>query len=1005
MAIREEKNYKDSNLSTKFTYHLLSPLDRTKEEIGKWGNHMSKYRMFIEQYFDDLVECLEENNLIDEVNLIHNLPDIDQQVQHDMGIISGLEVPVKSKLNYLGVYYALKLVQMNIRGIDFLRAQLQLQEPLKVYEKYMRELGWRFRAVTAAFLDNIMKIHALELEFPDFTLVSVGTRADQDDIDVAIITETDENADQIDRLFSRINKTMTKFSSPLHFHIAESLDNNKFSSTIVELKDFVLRNISNFVVVTEILSAKRILGSEKSMVKFEQEVINLFYPQYSEDYRYHEAYLRIILGETNLYLARSLSTEFIHPKNDALRMVKGLLSVLKTRYGIVKKNAWSIIDRLKEEDTKHWDIYTAIGESLAFFETVRFLYMLYGIQEEMIVLNVKETRENLQRVGEIMGIGPYGAVSCIDHLLMKYYEHLNRIKKIAEILMDECKVYLGRITAFKNVLVTGKGNIALEFARHLQFFQGSRYWEDLFKLFNEDQANLIKEFARNYLELPDRKRRYIIRTLFSSLETSFDGLLKFIIYLDVVQDDRDLTRVHQEFVKNFFSYLSYADNSIELFLRFFKRFPVLMNRFLIKLDKKQVNYIIENVLPEQDKINVEYTQAVYLIKCLKSILEIYGYGSWHFRKYFQRISSTNPDLIQNLGQDEQIEEVCAGIFADVSRTADRSTQKELLGQFYDLEFIHTGLKAIRGRPYQEVANAYIGFTETYLRSLFDVCKLEIESIQNKTIGGEDQFLLCTVGSNARGSSYNDDLDLVAILDSDDPELFYSYNKILSKISREIVKRGLIPQFRFADYLGNYVTRIYEIQELLNKYYPSDFIEISQIIEAKPIVSSVRMIKVLYDTITKPYILNNWKYYARKMVKEIKARKENIQGFKYDIKESPGGIRDIEMLLLIFKARYDLKTFSSIDTLTEITEIDQKNSEYWEKLYQPLCMFKELRQLMRLTVAMDNVINFSELCQSVRFLQCDNQEYRKKELEEMYLDYLEISGNCIDKIISNLESEL
>lgn len=963
---------------------------------------MRKYRIFIDKFYSPLCQALDRNNLRDGIHLVHNLSDVGNQAIQEMLTISSItDVSFKEKINFLGVYYNLKLVQLNITSIDFLRAQVRTEERVKVYIKFMRDLGWKFRELTRSFLQTLFDINIAEYgyDYSDFLISSVGTRADQDDIDVAVITEK-LNAKDLDKLLSQLNRVMIKFATPLHFHIAESFGFNRLYASIDEYKKFIMKNISNFVVITEILGSKKIIGSKRIETRFREEVLNLFYPQYSRDSRFHEAYLRIILGETEIYLSRKIKKTFIHPKNDALRMIKGLLTILKTRYSITKTNAWSILERLKQEDLKNWNVYSTLGESLAFFETIRFLYMNYSIQEERIMLDFEENRKTLEEIGYLMGIESIGAISPVDHLLAKYYEHLNRVKKVIRILLDDCKKYLGRISSVKNVLVDNDTNIAWNFAKHSAFFKGSRFWEDIIENFIRDDCLILKKFSKDFLLLSEKKRKLISDNLFSWLDTSFDGLLTFITYLDILKNDKELKEVRNIFLDVFFNKLNNLDLKKEYLLRFLKKNPKLINRFLRELNSKQILFLLDNVFITNIKqIHLEQKQADEYEINFKSILEIYGYGSWHFRKFFQRIIKLNPALIKMLGYSENIDEICAGIFAEVPRKNNRKDQKRLLGQFYDLEFIHTGLKAIRGEDYLITAENYISFTESYINSLLDICQLEVENINNTTIRSKDVFAVFTVGSTARGSSYNDDLDLLILLDSEDPDIFRSYNKIISKFNREIVKRGIIPQYRFADHFGNYVSKVSEVVDLLSTKYEGDYVERSQLLEAKPIESSKKMKKIFYDKLIKPFIFDDLDYYIEGMVFEIKSRYNEYKDNLFDIKEAPGGIKDIEMLLLIYKAFYELTDCSSLDLINSIIEIDKENIKIWMSLKRILLEFKKLRQFMRLTVAMDNQLDFDDLYKSARILGYSNIPNGADLMKNRYLSNLRMTKLNIDILLS------
>ncbi len=924
---------------------------------------MRKYAYFIENNYESLVDELTKNNLSDEVHLSHSLPDFDKQLTREMSAIAGLDIETPEKIKHLGTYYALKLVQLNIRTIDFIRPAVIKSDPLKTYENFMREIGWKFRSLTSIFFSNIVPILSAGLDVPEFIIASVGTRTDMDDIDVAVITQTRKTGD-LDKLLSRINKVVTKYGTALHFHLAESIDNGKYSATIGEFIEFAEKNLTNFVFITEIIGAKRIYGPERLMESFEREVLYIFYPDFAPDIRFHEAYLRQILGEIRVYLNRDVRTEYINPKNDALRMIKALITVQKTRYGIYKKNPWGILDKLKYHDSKNWDIYKAIGESLAFIETFRFLFMLYGAQEEQIYLDVPDNIGTLKKIASIMGIDSIGAVSCLDHFLIRYYDHLRRVKKIVEFMLEDCREYLKRITLINEILSENKGNLAVNFAKNSGIFKGSDFWDDILEAFSGEDFRLLRIFAEDYMSLDERARKIILRGLFTRIESSFDGFASFIVLLGELKNEEAADFVRSDFLRYLVNSFEKEPHLLFSLVGFFEKKYIELCLLLEEIDRESLRKI-KTIFGNLKEDFSEKTLKKSKNENFKNVLNIYAEGSRYFRKYFQKILVSDPWIIKLIESEDKIEDICSGIFAEISRTVNRQQQKALLTRYYDLKFLNIGIEAISGKPYDEISREFIELNDNYLVTLFDVCFLELEEQKSLRLKGEDLFMFFVVGSLARESSFNDDIDLLVLLDSEDPELFLSYNKILSRMSREIVRTGTMAQFRLADRFGTYVTKLSDLKMLLTGDSSDTFIEKSQILESKFMTGSEILLEKFAHEIVENEIFDKWKDFADKMLEEVKNRHAENPGFIYNVKESAGGIKDIEMILLVFKAKYRIIFKYGNELAEELSMKDKSISGKIETTAVYLKQLREIRQFMRLTVAKTNVVDPVELSRNFK----------------------------------------
>ncbi|GAH04571.1 unnamed protein product, partial [marine sediment metagenome] len=285
-------------------------------------------------------------------------------------------------------------------------------------------------------------------------------KADQDDIDVGIIDDGTKDRERFNRAIASISQEMLKFAISFHFHLSEHIGCQHYSASIDEYKKVLKHEIRDFVIINEMLSGAIIIGSEKIFEKYQKEIIDRYFYHPQGDNRYNEGYLRGILGEVSSLLARPISSTYISFKEDALRVIKSIISAKKTVFNIEKVNCWDIIDDLKTRDTKMYHEYNALERSLTFFEIFRYIYQLFVTQDEEVILE-DASLKNIRRVARVLGYSDIGKCRAEEYLLMHYYEHIQNIRSIVPVLLNDIKRHLESNSIFVPMFKLGyQGNIA-----------------------------------------------------------------------------------------------------------------------------------------------------------------------------------------------------------------------------------------------------------------------------------------------------------------------------------------------------------------------------------------------------------------------------------------------------------------------------------------------------------------------------------------------------------------
>ncbi|MDZ7260636.1 MAG: hypothetical protein ONB05_00750, partial [candidate division KSB1 bacterium] len=165
---------------------MPSPFTKLKDRVRLLGNHHQKYLRTIELHHEALIEKLETKGLIDQVHLWKSAPNLSEE----MNTIVEVGETLEQKLAFLGCYYAMQFLHTNLRSIDVLMLNLTTTaDRLAVYQNFMRGIGSEFRLLTAHYMAKLLDLFIPEDQRPEFALLGVGTRADQDDIDIGIIDD------------------------------------------------------------------------------------------------------------------------------------------------------------------------------------------------------------------------------------------------------------------------------------------------------------------------------------------------------------------------------------------------------------------------------------------------------------------------------------------------------------------------------------------------------------------------------------------------------------------------------------------------------------------------------------------------------------------------------------------------------------------------------------------------------------------------------------------------
>ncbi len=962
-----------------------------EDKTIEFGNHYRKYLQIVKTNMHHLIQRLEENKKRDVVHIIHPSYDFAGELR----CIAETGSDTRDKIRLMGTFFALQFLHFNRQALDLLRLDILSANTDKtpVYKKFMRSVGNTFRMFTAHFISELMNMLIDPKTCPDFVILGVGTKADQDDIDVGIVDDGRGDRKCLNRVIARISQEMVRFASSFHFHLSEHIGDHYYSATIEEYKQTLAHGIKDYVIINEMLSAAPIAGSQHIFERFKSEITDRYFYHPGGDNKYHEGYLRGIVGEITNFLEKPISSSCINLKDDGLRLTKNIICALKTIHAVHAVNAWDIIDELKQKNAQRYQEYCALERSLTFFEIFRYLYQQFVTQTEEIVLD-DNALLNIRRIAHALGYTDIGQCHAEQHLLVHYYEHVQNVRTVVPHFVDDIRAHFMNTSAFTHIFdPRHKGNMAEDFIRQFTFFQGTSFWDDIFDALSEPHT--LKKFVSDVDALTPTQRKNIIREYIDLLKYDIYTLLNLLVLLGSYEDSMSIFKDMNEFlikhadtIPDFVRNLAYVAN----------RFPHLFNKYFALNDQTGLDVYIR--LFTTNKYEKDIAQ---IIQRLERMLRLHRDCSTFFKRYFMRSFDRYPNAIPMIENPARLKEFSDGIYSDIASVRSFKDKKEKLGDFYDFEVTRVGLKTLSGTSVEETNAEFTEFSDLYVNVLFDVCRGEIDTQYPRRIITDDLLAIFSAGGHAREQAFDDDYDIIVMLNTDNTEILEYSNKIISKMNQEIIKRGTIPHHRFADIVGRYVVLLSELERLLSEDRPDIFIEKSQILGARLTIGSHRFEQEFNERVVQRFIFDQKDTYIAQMIDEMTSRQmatgDSVMAVENNIKECAGGLRDIEMMMLIIKARFEITTPVNAELFMSIAENHKELRKDVLTLLQNCRFLKRLRDVYRLTIGATDIILPDALHIPAAIMGCASNQ----ELYERFLEVNESTRSTLIRLIKKVQS--
>ncbi len=920
------------------------------KDAQELGNHFQKNIQNIHNILPAFQKALSKYNLVQKINL----SGLGRHYARDMNYICQLPENRRTILDFLGCYCSLQLLRFNLHFLDWLDYQLTVtRNRERIYKKFMLDSGWEFRKITAAYMQSLLILLKEDKNIPNFVITGVGTRSDQDDIDVGIIDDGGEDRIWLNKVIDRMGIEMMRFATNFHFHLSEHVGSQIYSASIPEYQELLTPKIGNFVILTEMLGAAFIIGDKYLFERFRSEVTDRYYYKGSSN-KYHEGYLRGIMGEIVDLYSRAVDKNHLHPKFDGLRIIKNAVYAYKTRFGIQEVNPWKIIKILKKIYPAFRSEFCDLERSLSFLEVFRYLYQLLVVQEEYIPVSENAIIVNLQTVVAKLGYQDFGPYQGLNQLLHDYLEAVNRVHGTIPALIDDLSHHLKHISVFKRYARKSSGHpIARDFSRQLLFFESSYYWNDLFQMLAHMPPRLNEILLADIEGMKPDQRKDTLNLLIQWTGYNPEFIFKFCSTFDSGLPENQLSLLN-EIISIYFNTYENDFDFVPKIVSFYRKHSTLFCKILHFFNAENLNKL--NIIIHRNTYRGEI--ALHQ-KNLAELVELVSSSSHYFKRVIQNIYFEFSNYTCFIREPEIIGTESARILRQLPHIHHINKKKQAINNYYDIKFFQVGLETLKGKSVLEINQNFTSFVSIYFRELYKICLKEVVRNPQKAARLARCFTIYACGGNGRGQAFDDDFDMIIIVDCESPAEKGLFREIVSLMNTEMIKRGTLPHFRFSQHFGEYMCPYCELKKLLDSDYAGRYIDKSQLLEARLLYGSHFFHERFLTEIINGIIFARGEEYILQMLKEINERHNKTLEFQdsgANIKECTGGLRDIEMIVLIYKVLYQLMETDTYQLINSFYHLDKELQPHWKAVKNALIFLQKFRYMYRLIMATDDNVS-------------------------------------------------
>lgn len=1000
---------------------VIESYDELSTGLGRLSNHFQKYERIVEKYGPALRQRLEEKGMAGKVHLWRKSHNYKRQMA---AVAEVGETPEETK-RFVGTYYALQMLHLHFLSVETLRRETKNQDAnLHVYRQILTRLRFQLRNLISTFIGTLIQCFSGSSRINGIAICNVGMIMDQDDLDVGVFVDPDIDQTKWNGVIAQLGAEFLKYSTKMHFYLAELVATQTFLTTDEDFQTYLNRDSSDYVLISELLVTEYLYGDMKPVRRLEEAIIDKFY--YDTEYRrLHEAYLRGLMGEVQRQIQEKMDSQWVSPKNDALRLIHNSMNLLKTIYGIHEHGSRDTLEILLNRDPESHKLYTDLQKALSFFEMFFYVYQLMVAVDDRFDPHDPVTLDNLDKVAEIMGFRRLGPVRPAARILTHYFEELEHLSNLGLQVMEKVDQHLRKITVF-NDLIQGRKptgfdvkwtdslirNLFLAFKQ----FRGARYWDDVLQMMAEKNGRRLIQLVESIEALGKHHRLHIFRKLIDLVAFDMDSMITLAVLIDKHLTTDTRFNYRQELITWLLEILDSNNHRLAELMQLLVSHPATLTQFLICMQTPELLKLrsLVDSLDALDDPKLQLLKDRFLTLC-----RVLAFSSNNYLRFFSQAVTVRPELVTYIDNIPYLDRVGQLLWAELSDAKDPEDLKSRLSIYYKFGFCRCGLET-----FSQLGNLkgfyqmYHEFFRRYFRWLYRSAQWSVETrrsvnVEYRTQDEDDQpiAVFCT-GGYAREEAFENDIDLFVISRSDDQEFLRYSSMIINEINRELNKKGVSPHHHFASTFNSFIIPLDQLEKRFQKAAGDDFIEWAQLMGARLLVGSQSFDRSLTELLERR-LFSQPKRFIQCLLKEIIDRKETYKRSKsryVNVKENPGGLRDIQTVIQACQAYIGFREpdlWKTINTLKE--NIPELESEFkvLERVYKFLRTFKDIYSLSLSAeddMIRDRLIQVSQRM-GIETEKVDSNEGQAPRLLNSYRGHRYRSRQAIDVISEYLVAEL
>jgi hypothetical protein len=770
---------------------LFLTLDRLCERAEGLSNHVRRYTHRVRAHRAAVVARLEETGNLGRITF----GDPAENLRAEMMLIVDVARDDRERIDFLGFYFALQYIIMEVRSLDILKYHLLLENQRSLAcERCLCYAQQRFRELSSIYVDVLGEI-LLPPHFRDrFVLLAAGTRGDRDDIDVFAVDDlaADERR-ELSQGLSRLAQVMQRTACTLHFHLAEALGSPALSESVETYARFARGGPYEPVTISQILSGERLTGSPELATRFAREVSSRFHHHPGRDNSDHEGFLRAMLGELDEVLHRPLAVRTINPKEDGLRPIKGYLALAKSIYHVPHGDWFALLDFLSHRSSAHAREYGVLQDSLTFLETVRHLYQLLVVEEESIDTGDPLGSGGLASVATWMGFERRAGLGPEGPLLMAYSSCIESVREALHTLLVPVTEHLRRVTSLSFLLDPAEiaaaplrsANLALRHVRAARPFFGTRFFGDLLEEFSRDDSPIPRRYVRDLCSLSPWRRDIVVRGLAAWGVQDPGSFLTFLVLLRRHTRGNGCEWLRDEILDTFLRACRDESRMAERLASLFEIRGLVLARFVADTDPQRLErfqHLMTGPISRQDLVESAHT--------LERLVEVCRECGDRYLASFRAALERHPRSLAQLRDPAAFRELADTLYGRAERFSDLFSRREWLEAYHRLETTSLGLEFLAGLPYEKLLRQYRTDMHILLRSIYFRCRKELYELHRLEWSKRHSLGVYLDAGCVGFQPFAARLRFAVLLFEEDAELESFFREVLTSFQTELGQLGI-----------------------------------------------------------------------------------------------------------------------------------------------------------------------------------------------------------------------